>query len=154
MGEGRASGSRVSVYQAAEAMGVTVDAIRKRISRGTIPHERDEDGRVWVLLDTDQDAASKVRDTDQPQYEPDALTSELRERLRYVEDQLSEERQAHAEARRLLMAALERIPPQLEAPRESPETVEEEPEGSEPRPSTEASQEAVQRPWWRRMFGR
>jgi len=27
-------------------MGVTVDAIRKRISRGTIPHERDEQERV------------------------------------------------------------------------------------------------------------
>jgi len=39
-------------------MGVTVDAIRKRMSRDTIPHERDEDGRVWVVLDTDQDAAS------------------------------------------------------------------------------------------------
>ena len=146
MGEGRTSSSRLSVYEAAEALGLTVDAIRKRISRGTIPHERDEDGRVWVLLDTDQDSASKVRDTDQPQYEPDVLTSELRERLRYVEDQLSEERQAHAEARRLLMAALERIPPQLEAPRESPETVEEEPEGSEPRPYAGGPQEPAQRP--------
>ena len=46
-------------------------------------------------------------------------------------EQLEAERQAHSEARRLLMAALERIPPQLEAPsepRESPQTVEEEPE--------------------------
>jgi len=58
VGEGNTSGSRVSVYQAAEVMGVTVDAIRKRVSRDTIPHERDEDGRVWVVLDTDQDAAS------------------------------------------------------------------------------------------------
>ena len=32
------SGNRFSVYEAAEVMGVTVDAIRKRISRGTIPH--------------------------------------------------------------------------------------------------------------------
>ena len=59
MGEGRTSSSRVSVYDAAQVMGVTVDAIRKRISRGTIPHERDEDGRVWVLLDTDQDSTSR-----------------------------------------------------------------------------------------------
>jgi hypothetical protein len=67
VGEGRTSGnrvSRVSVYQAAEVMGVTVDAIRKRVARGTIPHEKDEDGRVWVILDTDQDTASKVRDAD------------------------------------------------------------------------------------------
>jgi hypothetical protein len=62
-----------------------------------------------------------------------------------------------SEARRLLMAALERIPPQIEAPQEapeSPETVEEEPERAEPRPATVESQETVQRPWWRRVFGR
>ena len=41
-------GSRVSVYEAADLLGVTVDAIRKRIQRGTIPHERHEDGRVYV----------------------------------------------------------------------------------------------------------
>jgi hypothetical protein len=38
-------------------------------------------------------------------------------------------------------------------PRESPQTVEEEPERAEPRPATEGAQEGVQRPWWRRMFG-
>jgi excisionase family DNA binding protein len=51
------SGNRVSVYEAAEVLGVTVDAIRKRIQRGTIPHERDEDGRVFVWVDATQDAA-------------------------------------------------------------------------------------------------
>jgi hypothetical protein len=71
--------------------------------------------------------------------------------------QLEAERQAHAEARRLLMAALERIPPQLEAPseaRESPETVEEEPERAESHSATVESQEGVQRrSWWSRIFG-
>ena len=37
--------------------------------------------------------------------------------------------------------------------RESPQTVEEEPERAEPRPVTVESQERVQRPWWRRVFG-
>jgi hypothetical protein len=57
---------------------------------------------------------------------------------------------------RLLSAALERIPPQLEAPqeaRESPQTVEEEPERAEPDPATRETQEGVQRPWWRRWWG-
>jgi hypothetical protein len=43
----------------------------------------------------------------------------------------------------------------LEAPSEargSPETVEE-PERAEPRPATGETQEGVQRPWWRRVFG-
>jgi hypothetical protein len=39
-------------------------------------------------------------------------------------------------------------------PRESPETVEEEPERAEPRPATVESQEPVKRPWWRRVFRR
>ena len=109
-----------------------------------------EDGRRYVYLPGDPDVGG-------PQPDSPALTSELRDRLRYVDQQLEAERQAHAEARRLLMAALERIPPQIEAPqeaRESPQTVEEEPERAEPRPVTVESQESVQRPWWRRVFGR
>ncbi len=143
----------MSVYDAAEVMGVTVDAIRKRISRGTIPHERDEGGRVWVLLDTDQDAASKVQDTDQPQSDSAALISAKDETIATLRDQLEAERQAHAEARRLLMAALERIPPQLEAPpeaRESPETVEEQ-QGRGDAPQQQ--QATTPRPWWRRLIG-
>jgi hypothetical protein len=119
-------------------MSITVDAIRKRISRGTIPHERDEEGRVWVILDTDQGAASKVQDADQPQSDATALISAKDETIATLRDQLEAERQAHAEARRLLMAALERIPPQLESPsepRESPQTVEGEPERAEESPS-------------------
>jgi excisionase family DNA binding protein len=38
-------------------------------------------------------------------------------------------------------------------PRESPQTAEEEPERTVPRPATVESQESVQRPWWRRWFG-
>jgi len=152
VGEEHMSSSRVSVYEAAELMGVTVDAIRKRVSRGTITHEKGKDGRVWVILDTDQDAASKVRDTDQPPSDATALISEMRDRITSLEHQLEQERQANSEHRRLLAAALERIPPALEA-RESPETVEEEPEGSEPRPGTSEAQEDAQRPWWRRWFG-
>src|SRR5215211_6885905 len=120
--EGRTSGNRVSVYEAAEVMGVTVDAIRKRISRDTIPHERDDDGRVWVLLDTDQDTASKVQDADRPQSDSGALISEMRHRIESLERQLEQERQANSEHRRLLAAALERIPPQLEAPSEARES--------------------------------
>lgn len=53
---------RFTVAEAASALGVTQDAIRKRIKRDTIQHGKD-DGRIFVLLDatkkrpkTDQDA--------------------------------------------------------------------------------------------------
>jgi hypothetical protein len=39
-------------------------------------------------------------------------------------------------------------------PRESPQTVEEEPErAEEPHAATGEAEEGVRRPWWRRMFG-
>lgn len=151
-----ATGRRASVYEAAEVMGVTVDAIRKRISRGTIPHERDGDGRVWVLLDNDQDAASNVHDTDQPPSDSTALISEMRGRIEDLRDQLEAERQGHAEARRIIAGLVERIPPAIEPPREPPGasgTPQEEPEEAEPRSGTPGPQAGAQRPWWRRVFG-
>jgi len=80
----------------------------------------------------------------------DVLTSELRDRLRYVEGQLEAERQAHAEARRIIAGLVERIPAI-----EAPEGVDASSGGAELRPSeaTEGPQEGAQRPWWRRMFG-
>jgi hypothetical protein len=111
-------------------LGITTGAVRIRLSCATLPRVR-EGGTVYVLLPADMS-----RDTDRyaddvptgmPYGEPDTLTSELRDRLRYVEGQLEAERQAHSEARKLLAAALERIPA-IEAPQEtqeSPETVDE-----------------------------
>jgi hypothetical protein len=154
---------RVSVPQAADHLGTTVDAIRKRVQRGTIPHEKDAAGRVWILLDTGRPRQDTIQDTIQDTTgqrqdgESGPLISEMRGRIEDLREQLEAERQAHAEARRLLMAALERIPPQIEAPqeaRESPQTAEEEPERTEPYSATGGAEEGVRRPWWRRVFGR
>ena len=154
MGEGRTSGNRVSVYEAAEALGVTVDAIRKRISRDTIPHKRDDEGRVWVLLDTDQDSTSKVQDTDQPQSDVSALISAKDETIEALRGQLEEANERDRENRRIIAALTSRIPA-IEAPQgatDAAETVEEAPE-AEPRPATGGAQEGARRPWWRRVFG-
>ena len=155
---GHPSRSRVSVQEAAEHLGTTVDAIRKRVQRHTIAHEKDVDGRVWILPDTDrtryagdQDSAGQRQDN-----EPSPLISEMRGRIEDLREQLEAERQAHAEARRIIAGLVERIPA-IEAPQDAPEaleTVEEEPERAEPRTTTVESQESVQRPWWRRVFGR
>jgi len=127
---------------AAEALGLTVDALRKRVKRGTLESEKDADGRLYVFLDTDQESVPPRSDTNR-------LISTL-------EEQLALEREAHAEARRLLAAALERIPPQLEAPtappepRESPET----PSDAADTPAPPEAETPVEvRPWWRRWFG-
>jgi hypothetical protein len=153
---------RVSVPQAADHLGTTVDALRKRVQRGTIPYERDHAGRVWILLDTGRPRQDTDQDTDQPQSDVTALISAkdetivtLREQLEDLRRDRDEWREQARVADRLLSAAMERIPPQLEAPQEAAETVEEAPE---PRPGTPGPQEGAQghtrRPWWRRVLGR
>ena len=154
---GRSSTARVSVQEAAERLSTTVDAIRKRVQRGTIVHEKDPDGRVWILLDADRTRHDADQDTTghRQDSEPTALISAKDETIATLREQLQAERQAHSEARRLLAAALERIPA-IEAPREASDATEaaDEQQGrGEPHPSAGSSQEAVRRPWWRRVFG-
>ncbi len=144
--------------EAADMLGITTGAVRNRLSRGTLRSTK-EDGTVYVFLSGDMSRDAKRDAGEIPggmsHSESDPLTSELRDRLRYVEGQLEAERQAHSEARRLLAAALERIPA-IEAPQEAadtPETVEEAPDRAEPRSATGGTQEGARRPWWRRVFG-
>jgi flagellar motility protein MotE (MotC chaperone) len=147
---------RLSVAEAADALGVTVDAIRSRVKRRTIDHER-KGGRVYVLLGADESRPGHDQYTDQVTdkgaREAEDRTAELIATLR---EQLQAERQAHAEARRIIAGLVERIPA-IEAPQEASEasgTVEEEPERAEPHSDAPGAQEAVQRrSWWRRMLG-
>jgi DNA-binding Lrp family transcriptional regulator len=148
------TGRRVTTREAADALGISVEAVRKRIERGQLDHER-VDNRVYVYLDEDRTESG-------PNVEgegPSALVESLQDQVSYLREQLSAERRANDENRRLLLAALERIPPQLEAPQETREFRETEakaPEGAqgaEPRSDTGGAQEGERRPWWRRWLG-
>ncbi len=80
---------------------------------------------------SDQDEAGHRQDS-----ESGPLTSEMRGRIEDLREQLEAERQAHAEARRIIAGLVERIPA-IEAPAEtpgSPQTVEEEPDRAERAP--------------------
>ncbi len=143
---GNSSRSRISVDEAARALGVTVDAIRKRVQRGTIPHERDESGRVWVLLEaarTMQDTSSTVQDTGQDGTghlrrelleAKDETITELRDRVASLERQMEAEREARRRADTIIArlteanAALAERPRELEAPEEPLEASETEAE--------------------------
>ena len=48
---------RLDLKEAAGALDTSVDAVRKRISRGTLEADKDPDGRVYVWLDLDQVAS-------------------------------------------------------------------------------------------------
>jgi hypothetical protein len=54
---GRSDARRVTVTEAAWILETTVDALRKRVQRGTIPHERDEYGRVWILVTSENSSS-------------------------------------------------------------------------------------------------
>ena len=67
-GEGGQSGTgrrRVSVAEAAEVLGTTVEGVRGRIKRGTLEVER-EGERVFVLLPADQSTDRARPADDQP----------------------------------------------------------------------------------------
>jgi excisionase family DNA binding protein len=150
---------RLTVQEAAARLGVKEDAIRKRIQRGSLIHEK-EDGRVYVYLDITQDTA---QDESHPQAQVEGnweLVEELRDRVRYLERQLDQERDARTEERRrhdtLLAQLMQRIP-ELEAPREQRDGRE---VASEVSGWVDASagnggpQTSSERPsWWRRVFG-
>jgi hypothetical protein len=139
--------ARYTVAEAADMLGITTGAVRNRLSRGTLRSIK-ENRTVYVLLPADmsRDAGRDVVDTPcgMSYSEPDALTSELRDQLRYVEGQLEAERQAHAEARRIIAGLVERIPA-IEAPQEvseATETADEEQGSGQPTPLREGLRRA------------
>jgi excisionase family DNA binding protein len=155
---------RLTVAEAAERLGISKDAVRQRIRRHTIEYERDEDGNVYVLLSPEPTQHDAVQDD-----EPHAVQAPVL--LDYIETlkaQLAAEREANRENRRLLAAALERIP-ELEAPRGSrgfdqtgeeqsgrDRTREDEPARqnrfSGEQPFTEEEEPERRPSWWRRFF--
>jgi hypothetical protein len=149
----RRGARRIPLKEAADALGVSKDAVRQRVRRGTLRSDKGEDGRVYVYLDTSAYAVHP--DATEEAADP-ALVDELRDRVRYLERQVEEEREARRRADTLLARLMDRVP-ELEAPQGasgSPETVAQEPEGAEHRPDAPDPQEGAQRrPWWRRVFG-
>jgi excisionase family DNA binding protein len=205
---------RLTIQEAARRLGVSEGAVRKRVTRGTLEHHKDEDGRVYVYLDAGVD--DRVDEGVEPN--SNALISQLRDEVDYLRDEnrrkdeiimqqamtmrqltaaptqepsearespessgptgdleeireelgtertrremaestlregMDEERRRREEAERE-RDDLRRELYALREPRESPETVEEEPERAEPNSATGEAQEGTQRPWWRRMFG-
>ncbi len=133
-----ATDERLTVAQAADRLGITEDAVRSRVKRGTLQAER-ESGTVHVLLDADRPA------TGEPTSEPtsDADQDSKDELIAVLREQLAAEREANRENRRLLLAALERPVRGLEA-----QTEEGPPEESEG-PETGARRPERGYPWWR-----
>jgi hypothetical protein len=172
---------RLTIQDAARRLGISEGAVRKRVARGTLTHDKEDDGRVYVYLDT-----GGIRGVDGGQDEgvspnSNALISRLESEVAFLRDQVQRQQEVIAQqamTMRQLTAASSQEPP------EEAETIEEEPEGAEPtsyavevhessQGATEAAeaadeqqgrgepysdapgpQEGARRPWWRKLIGR
>jgi hypothetical protein len=151
---------RTTVQEAAEVLGITVEAVRARIKRGTLRKEKGKDGTVYVWLDADRMrpggdwSADQTRsygdqtssrnwqgyDQRSAQMRPDPdLVGVLREQIEMLRSELEDWKQVVStrdeELRRkdhILAALTERIP-ELEGPREA---------SGEPRDASEKASKA------------
>jgi hypothetical protein len=145
--------SRLTVPDAARALGISPEAVRNRLSRGTLESVKVQ-GTVYVLIDSDRARHIVDIPTDRPG-ESDALISQMQGRIDSLERQLERAEERDRENRRIIAALTSRIPA-IEAPQETTEATEtdrEQPEKPEPRPATGEAQEGARRPWWSRIFG-
>jgi excisionase family DNA binding protein len=74
---------RLTIQEAARRLGVSEGAVRKRVTRGTLEHHKDEDGRVYVYLDGGVDEG--VDEGVDPN--SNALISQLRDEVAYLRDE-------------------------------------------------------------------
>jgi DNA-binding transcriptional MerR regulator len=142
---------RLTIAQAAKRLDITQEAIRQRVRRGTIKHEKGDDGKMYVYVEDLRDSRQGVADD-----VTDALTTVLQDRIDSLEHQLEQEREANRENRRLLALQLEHMRA-LEPPRGDhseatggPEASPERAGRGEDRPAEEQPQ---RRSWWREFFG-
>ncbi len=160
---------RYTVIEAAKVLGVGTDAVRKRVSRGTVEHERVDD-TVYVWLDDGHDNGTTGRRDGGTNGDGAELLDAYRDQLAaykdqvgYLRSQLDQERRANDENRRLLAALIQRVP-ELEAgtdpraPSEAHEDGAQGPANGAGGPAPTASDKAAQNgservPWWRRVFG-
>ena len=136
----------VNVENAARILGVSKQAIRQRIYRGTIPHTKAENGTVYVRITAHNDEVhGESHDVDNAVLLDYVET--LKDRITHLEEESV--RKDH-----IIMSLTQRIP-ELEAPSETREAPV---AGSEESSSTQVPLEREEEPfrersWWRRFFG-
>lgn len=169
---------RLPVAEAAELLGVTPSAVRKRVERGTLASDKEEDGRLFVYLDltvTDHDDRRKTpQDTPRPSHDAlratprdmshgtsnglasDAVLKELRNRMAGMQDQIRFLQEELERKDAILLTLAQRFP-KLEPTKEEPP----EPSGFSHTASEasadgrgDSTEEGQQKPsWWKKFLG-
>ncbi len=163
------AGQWLDVNSTAEELGISTDAVRKRIARGSLQSDR-QDGNVLVWLDDGGTEAGHKTQGEAPA-DGGALVEVLTEQVSYLREQLSEEREARRRADTIIaqlmqtntqlsnrVLELDASPANPPAPSQRNEEAAQEAAngspGSAPRPGSEGAQNGSGRvSWWRRVFG-
>ena len=151
------SGRWVDLREAAELLGTSTEAVRKRAARGSLRSDR-QDGRVLVWVDEGRTEGGREAQVDR-----EALLEAKDETIRILEEQLRL-RGEEIQRRDVIIsqltqanAALAQRVPELEAPPELPGGPQSSGAGSrreETPPAGDGAQEGEERvSWWRRVFG-
>jgi hypothetical protein len=143
----------ITIQDAARRLGVSEGAVRKRVARGTLEHDKEESGRVYVYLDTGVDGGQDEG------VDPNssALISHLEEEISYLRDE-NRRKDEIIMQQAMTMRALGA--PDSEATRaeqnEGQETPAPGPEGSHTPEEAKPGEGNIERPHrglWRRIFG-
>src|SRR5918992_3554878 len=113
---------RLTIQEAARRLGVSEGAVRKRVTRGTLQHEKEEDGRVYVYLDVGD--RQRVDGGYDAGVDPNnnALISQLRDEVAYLRDE-NRRKDEIIMQQAMTMRQLTAAPPQEPSEaRESPES--------------------------------
>ena len=146
--------NRVTVAEAAARLGVKEQAIRKRIQRGTLTYDKDDDGRVYVYLDMEDRATGTDADAG-----INTLLQSLQDQVVYLRQEAEDWKEEARRKDTIIMSLTQRIP-ELEAPREASSELREAPvsdsEGADKGTAfseTQKPSERRKRSWWREFFG-
>jgi hypothetical protein len=140
---------RLTVAQAAAQLGVSQDAIRKRIRRNTIDYDQDPDGRIYVYVDL-----SEVMQDESSDASMERLVQVQHDDIEFLRREL-ETRTEEIRRRDSIIAALAQRLPEIEAPSEPRLTLENSTE-NEARVERPAGRQEVHRdahkPGWSKLI--
>jgi hypothetical protein len=152
----------VDLREAAELLGTSTEAVRKRATRRSLRSEKRDDGRVVVWVDDDRTEGGREAQGEAAA-EGGALVEVLTEQVSYLKAQLDIRTEELRRKDHIIAGLVERVP-ELEPPAEPPVThqaSEEPPEvaangagGPRPQAGGAEAQNGPERVgFWRRLFG-
>ena len=97
--------NRLDVKQAAHVLGISTDAVHKRVKRGALESEKDEAGHVYVWLDSEDNGYTSASQDVQP-----LITARLEDENAFLRQELERRSEELSEMRRIVAGLVQRIP--------------------------------------------